>query len=346
MADLRHGRAPLPSLDRYALYICFFPQAIAGPLSRWQEVGAQFGHALAAPGWERRVALAVAYVTLGLVEKIALGDPLGRLLDPVYAAAQVGPVAGGAAWLTPMVLLQVFFDFAGYSNVAIGLALLFGVVLPANFDRPFQASSILAFWQRWHMTLGRFLRDYVFKRLADWRIGPLRHTAPHNAAAIVATIGLGGLWHGAGWHVVVWGLAQGLAMLVGLAWRRRVPSLSPRVGWALSLAFCLLSSVLFRAGSIQAARNVYASLATLPTPGLLRESILAGVIAVLAIAWPAGHTLCFRLVSPHLVRPHLVSPSLVSSASQAVPAVLGLIALVPMIQMGNAGTYDFSYFQF
>ena len=122
MADLRRGRAPLPSLDRSALYIYFFPQAIAGPLSRWQEVGAQFGHALAAPGCERRVAL--AYVTLGLVETIALGDPLGRLLDPIYAAAQLGPVAGGAAWLAPMILFQGFFDFADYSNVAIGLALL------------------------------------------------------------------------------------------------------------------------------------------------------------------------------------------------------------------------------
>ena len=331
LADLRRGRAPLPSLDRYALYICFFPQAIAGPLSRWQEVGAQFGHALAAPGWERRMALAVAYIVLGLFEKIALGDPLGRLLDPVYAASQSGPVADGAAWLAPLFLFQVFFDFAGYSNIAIGLALLFGVVLPANFDRPFQAPSILAFWQRWHMTLGRFLRDYVFLRLADWRIGRYRHTAAHYAAAIVATMGLCGLWHGAGWHFVVWGLAQGLAMLVALGWRRRMHGLPPGVGWALTIMFCLLSSVLFRAGSIEAAINIYASLGTLPTLGLLRESMLAGVVAVLAIAWPASHTLC---------------PRILTWAGPAVPAVLGLIALVLMIQMGNADSYDFIYFQF
>ena len=335
LADLRRGRAPLVTLDRYALYICFFPQAIAGPLSRWAEVGAQFGQRLAAPGWERRAALAATYVTLGLVQKVVLGDPLGQLLDPVYAAAQNSPgngvVPDGAAWLAPFFIFEVFFDFAGYSNIAIGLALLFGVELPVNFDAPFRARSILGFWQRWHMTLGRFLRDYVFLRLADLRVAGWRHTMPQYALAIMATMGLCGLWHGAGWTFVIWGLLQGAAMLAALGWRRRFPALPAVVGWAATILFCMLTSVLFRAGSLHAAWTLFAALPVLPGIELVRQSWLAGAAAALAVALPAARVLCPRIVDLPTV---------------LAPAVLGLVGLLILIQLGGTESYDFIYFQF
>jgi alginate O-acetyltransferase complex protein AlgI len=176
LVDLRRGRAQLSSFGRYALYICFFPQAIAGPLARWSEVGLQFGREALAPGWERRWALAVALIVIGLVEKVMLGDPLGRALDPIFAEAASGTVPEGSAWMALGFAFQIFFDFAGYSDIAIGLALLFGIELPMNFNAPFRSVSALDMWQRWHMTLTRFLRDYLFFPLSDLRIAARRHT--------------------------------------------------------------------------------------------------------------------------------------------------------------------------
>jgi hypothetical protein len=156
LVDLRRGRAQLCSLPHYALYICFFPQAIAGPLSRWSEVGRQYGKQAFAAGWEPRFARGVLYIVIGLVEKTLLADTLGRALDPIYANAANGPVNDGSAWYALAFGFQVFFDFSGYSDIAIGLGLLFGIELPENFNAPFHAASILQLWQRWHMTLSRF----------------------------------------------------------------------------------------------------------------------------------------------------------------------------------------------
>ena len=331
LADLRRGRAAPTTLDRYALYICFFPQAIAGPLARWSEVGAQFGRRLSHPGWERRVALATVFFTLGLVEKVMLGDPIGRLLDPIYAEARSGRLTDGSAWLALGFVFQIFFDFAGYSNMAMGLGLLFGIQLPVNFDCPFRSRSILEFWQRWHMTLGRFLRDYVFLRLADLRIAGRRHTTPQYVAAMLTTMALCGLWHGAGWTFILWGTLQGTAMVIALAWRRRFGLVPGVVGWALTLAFAMLTAVLFRAGSLGTAWNVLASLGTLPSLALLSQSWMIGAALLMAVAVPPGHVLCPRLLQ-------LPAP--------AAPFALGVIGLAILIQLGGLESYDFIYFNF
>ena len=331
LVDLRRGRAPLAPFGRYALYICFFPQAIAGPLARWSEVGQQFGQRVFAPGWERRAALGVTFIIVGLVEKVFLGDPIGRVLDPIYAAAAAGPVADGRAWLAPGFALQVYFDFAGYSNVAIGLGLLFGIQLPQNFNAPFRAASILEFWQRWHMTLSRFLRDYVFLPLADMRLFGVRHSPLQYALAFVITMALCGLWHGAGWHFVLWGAFQGFAMVFALGWRRAVGSPPRVIGWAATMAFFLLTVVLFRATSLDSAWRLFAGLAVPPNGKLLGKAWIIGVAAVLALAMPPTHELCRRLTEP---------------SWPAVPAALGLIGVAILMQLGASESYDFIYFQF
>ena len=204
LVDLKRGKAPIFPLDRYALYICFFPQALAGPMARWSEVVHQFGHRVFSPGWERRCAVGATFIVLGLMQKVLLADPIGEAIDPIYAKALVGPVTDGNAWLALAFAFQVFFDFAGYSDIAIGLALIFGVELPRNFDAPFRATSIVEFWQRWHMTLARFLRDYVFTPMSRLPIGGGRHRMTRALFAILLTMALCGLWHGAGWHYVLW----------------------------------------------------------------------------------------------------------------------------------------------
>ena len=331
LADLRRGRAEATSLDRYALYICFFPQAVAGPLARWSEVGRQFGRDAFAGNWEQRCALGITFIMIGLVEKVAFGDPIGQILDPVYQSAASGPLTDGSAWLALGFGFQIFFDFAGYSDIAIGIGLLFGIQLPFNFNAPFQATSILVFWQRWHMTLSRFLRDYVFMPLADMRIAGTRHTVAQYVAAIMLTMALCGLWHGAGWNFILWGTMHGAAIVFALGWRRRFPTPPKVVGWAATIGFFLLSGVVFRTPNLGSAWNIYAGLATLPDAHMLGKAWILGLGMLLAVVLPATQDISNRLNSRPLAW---------------VPAALGLVGLGILVQLGGNQSYDFIYFRF
>jgi hypothetical protein len=331
LVDLRRGRAPLAPFGRYAMYICFFPQAIAGPLARWSEVGHQFGRRMLAPGWERRWAAGITFMVIGLIAKVGLADPIGALLDPVYNSAATAPVNDGSAWLAPWFALQIFFDFSGYSDIAIGLGLLFDIRLPYNFNAPFQAGSILEFWQRWHMTLSRFLRDYVFLPLADMRIAGKRHTVAQYCLAILLTMALCGLWHGAGWNFILWGTLQGIAMIAALSWRRFVGSPPRLAGWAATVVFFVLTSVIFRTASLSAAWHIYAGLAVAPDLKLLGKAWIVAVGLVAALFVPATQDLSRRLTE----RPWPV-----------VPILLGLAMVAILVQLGGTESYEFIYFHF
>lgn len=331
LIDLRRGRASATSLDRYALYICFFPQAAAGPLARWSEIGAQLGQSAFSDGWQRRWAVAITFIVIGLVEKVALGDPIGHLINPTFQAATAGPMLDGSAWLSLGFGFQIYFDFAGYSNMAIGIALLFGVRLPENFHAPFRAPSIIAFWQRWHMTLSRFLRDYVFLPLADMRIAGTRHTTAQYVLAILATMALCGLWHGAGWNFVLWGLLHGFAIVVALGWRRAGVRLPRLLGWALTVSFFLLSGILFRTTTLDHAWNLFVGLTVLPDPKLLGKAWIIGVGAACACLLPASRIICEKLTE----RPLAI-----------VPVLCGIICVAIMVQLGGDQSYEFIYFRF
>jgi D-alanyl-lipoteichoic acid acyltransferase DltB (MBOAT superfamily) len=331
LVDLRRGAAPLYALDRYALYICFFPQAIAGPIARWSEVMHQFGARMLAAGWERRWALGVALIVIGLVEKTVLADPLGRLLDPVYTAAAIGPVRDGSAWLAFGFAFQVFFDFAGYSDIAIGLALIFGVVLPQNFNAPFRATSVQDFWQRWHITLMEFLRRYVFLPLAGIRVEGVAGRTIVFFGAMIATMALCGLWHGASWTFVLWGTINGCAIVFATLWRRYLPSPPAAVGWALTAAIFIATSVLFRAQSLGAVWNVFAGLADAPDLGRILRNGTIVIAALCAFLLPASQRCAERLVE----QPRM-----------AIAAMLALVCAVVLIELGEKDKYDFIYFQF
>src|SRR3954462_7328405 len=262
LVDLKSGRAPLYPLDRYALYIAFFPQAIAGPLARWSEVMHQFGRQIYVPGWQRQFCGATCFIAIGLFEKIVIADGLAHLLDPIYAQAANGPLPSGDAWLAFCFSFQILFDFSGYSDIAIGLGLLFGVKLPFNFNAPMRATNIQDFWQRWHITLMNFLRDYVFQPMANARIRwlPRRVFAVQYFGALLLTMVLCGLWHGASWTFVLWGAIHGCALVVCSLWRRYGPRLPALIGWALTVTLVIVTGVLFRAGTVEAAWNILGSL--------------------------------------------------------------------------------------
>ncbi|MGH6768105.1 MAG: MBOAT family O-acyltransferase [Xanthobacteraceae bacterium] len=331
LVDLGRGKAPTYSLDRYALYICFFPQAIAGPIARWSEVIHQFGHRVFAPGWERRAALGAIFIIIGLAQKTLLADPIGKAIDPIYAQALTGELIPGRAWLTLGFAFQVFFDFSAYSDIAIGLALLFGVKLPINFDAPFRATTILDFWQRWHMTLGRFLRDYVFMPLSNIQIGGRALRTTRLLVALLLTMAICGLWHGAGWTYVLWGTLQGVAMVTAAIWRRYGPPLPSMIGWALTIGFFVITSVFFRAGSLEAVWRIYDGLAYIPSwaSSQNRDAVLIGAIA--AVALPATH----KLVEP-----------LARIPRQVTAVGLAVLAMVAMAAIAGQSNFEFVYFQF
>jgi alginate O-acetyltransferase complex protein AlgI len=329
LADLRRGRSELCSLPHYALYICFFPQAIAGPLTRWSEVGRQYGRQAYAPGWEPRCTRGVLYIVIGLIEKTLLADTLGRALDPIYANAAHAPVNDGSAWYALAFGFQVFFDFSGYSDIAIGLALLLGIELPENFNAPFHATSILQLWQRWHMTLSRFLRDYVFVPLSDLRLGEFRHTPAHYMAAILITMALCGLWHGAGWNYVLWGVLHGVAIVVAVAWRRYFPSPGRWPGWFMTVVFFLLTAVLFRAGTVAASWNIYQGLFAVPSVKSTAATVI--VCSLVALALPSTRALVEWLAA---------KPRPATAVAAAIATV------VVLLQIGDNESYDFIYFQF
>jgi alginate O-acetyltransferase complex protein AlgI len=330
LVDLRRGLAPLYSLDRYALYICFFPQAIAGPLARWNEVMHQFGERAFGPGWERRCAIGAMFMVFGLVAKIELSDRLAEVLDPIYAQAAVGPLQQGESWMALAFAFQIFFDFAGYSDIAIGLGLIFGVQLPRNFDAPFRATSILELWQRWHMTLARFLRDYVFTPMRNSGIGGSRFRLERFLVALLLTMALCGLWHGAGWTYVLWGTLQGVAMLIAVIWGRYLPPMPALAGWAATIGFFVLAGVFFRAPTLAAAWHVFEGLAVLPPvafPG--RDMFIVAVFC--AVVLPPSHEIIARLTE----RPRA-----------GIAYAMAIVAAFCILEVGKGAPVNFIYFQF
>jgi alginate O-acetyltransferase complex protein AlgI len=330
LVDLRRGKAPEYPLDRYALYIAFFPQAIAGPLARWSEVMHQFGRQVYAGGWQRQFALGVTFIVIGLIEKTVLGDPIGRIIDPIYAQAKLGAVPDGQSWLALGFVFQILFDFAGYSDIAIGLALLFGVQLPYNFNAPLRSTNIQDLWQRWHMTLMAFLRDYLFHPLANARIGR-GHRLIQFFAAMIVTMALCGLWHGPSWTFVLWGTLHGCALVIVSLWRRygwRMPSLA---GWAMTMVFVLLTGVIFRAGSLEAAWRIYEGLAIVPGLSGIGRAAPIIVAAACALLLPASQDIVAWLNE----RPR-----------KAVAAALGLAVVAILVELGDRDAYEFVYFQF
>lgn len=333
LVDLGRGKAPTYRFHEFALYICFFPQLIAGPIVRHNEIIFQFSQAPKRDGLDERLSRGLTMFVVGLGKKVLLADQLGKLADPVFAeAAAGGALSTAEGWIaTWAYTFQLYFDFSGYSDMAIGLALMFGFTLPINFDAPYRATSIQDFWRRWHMTLSRFLRDYLYIPLGGNRFGPVR-----QIAAMVATMLLGGLWHGAAWTFVIWGGLHGLALAVNHGWRRAGLRLPWGAGWALTVLFFALSLVLFRSESLGVTIEILTVMFAgggngdpTVTPGL-REMVLLACAAAIAMLGPTSQKVVLDGLKPRFV----------FAAATAVT----LVAV--MVFGGGPDTKEFIYFQF
>jgi alginate O-acetyltransferase complex protein AlgI len=317
----------------YALFVSFFPQLVAGPIVRAREFFHDFRNWTAPTGaeWQH----GVATILTGFVKKLVFADQFALVADKYFANPAALPGMMSAWTGTIAFALQIFFDFSGYTDIAIGVALLFGFHFPENFRRPYLSASITEFWRRWHMTLSRWLRDYVYIPLGGNRKGEFR-----TYLNLMLTMLLGGLWHGASWNFVIWGGYHGVL----LASERAIWGREPRSGWLripLTIVTFLLLCVgwvFFRAKTLTAALYVLDQMISplthkpvadhsLLSPWQWQLAILALVIA---LAEEYGGMLTRLTVSPAWAR------------TLAVVVVLLVIELFSATDQ----TIPFVYFQF
>jgi D-alanyl-lipoteichoic acid acyltransferase DltB (MBOAT superfamily) len=261
LADVYRGRTQPGRPLVYALFVGFFPHLIAGPIVQHRDLGRQ----LADPGrldlW-RNLGLGLAIFAVGLAKKTLLAETLEPFASGLFEAADRGrEPAFAAAWSAAFAYsLQIFFDFSGYSDMATGLAQMLGFKLPINFLAPYRAPSIIAFWNRWHITLSHFLRDYLYIPLGGNRRGRFR-----RYANLMATMLIGGLWHGASWTFVAWGGLHGLYLVAAHLWTNIVrPNPGPARRFAfrlLTLVAVVVAWVLFRAKTFEGAGHMLAAMA-------------------------------------------------------------------------------------
>jgi D-alanyl-lipoteichoic acid acyltransferase DltB (MBOAT superfamily) len=386
LVDTWRGKAREYRLLEYVLFVSYFPHLIAGPIIHHRQFMPQLARRF--PAWKVAddFALGLAVFVLGLSKKVLVADNIAPVANAAFGAAAQGhaldPVTAWAGVIA--YTLQLYFDFSGYSDMAVGLSKMLGINLPINFNAPYRASSMVEFWRRWHMTLSRFLRDYLYIPLGGNRLG-----APRRYANLLATMVLGGLWHGAGWTFVIWGAIHGTALAMNHLWRSVAPAAWMRMpatarnalGWVLTFGVVVLGWVYFRSHDVPSAHRLlgamasvskasilsfagsaYASLATLVSLGW-RDLVptLLGVAAIVPESFGIPAPVRFALAVPFLLASAMFGPTALVLACRVrraagaprlaarMPAYAAIVALAILFfaclgHMNNAT--EFLYFQF
>jgi len=273
LVDAYYGRTDEYNILRYSLFVSFFPQLIAGPIVHHKEMLPQFSPKTNdSPAIPEKIiknmAIGLTIFTLGLFKKVVLADGFANYVGPVFGAADGGSVISFVeAWTgTISYTFQLYFDFSGYSDMAIGSARIFGIVLPINFNSPYKANNIIQFWRRWHMTLARFLREYLYFPLGGNRCGEIS-----RYRNIMITMLLGGLWHGAGWNFLLWGGFHGCLVVANHMWRHfranflhhdldKTTMMGSTLATMLTFFSVVVGWVLFRAESLNGAKTVISAM--------------------------------------------------------------------------------------
>ena len=266
LVDAYRGEFKEISLRQFTAFVIFFPQLIAGPIPKHNELFSQFKDKYVPPvDWEC-MAMGISAFAIGLFKKTVIADRLAMYCSPMFIDASSGiyPMFIDA-WVGVLAYtFQLYFDFSGYSDMAIGLALLFGYRLPVNFFSPYKATSIIDFWRRWHITLSRFLKDYLYIGLGGNRQGLSR-----QKINLLLTMLIGGLWHGAAWTFVVWGMLHGLFLCLNHLWRElkdklgisgRFGQTGMWIGRGLTFMAVSVSWTFFRSDSLASAYSITAGL--------------------------------------------------------------------------------------
>jgi alginate O-acetyltransferase complex protein AlgI len=327
--DIYRGRlSPARSFLEFAAFVAMFPHLVAGPIVRYADMAPQFSRLERRPqaGWW---AMGLWFFVIGMARKVLVADVLAaRFVTPLWS--QPSRLDTAEAWLAVLAYtLQIYFDFSGYSDMAIGLALLFGFRFPQNFDAPYQSANIAEFWRRWHMSLSFWLRDYLYIPL-----GGSHGSRLHTARNLVLVMFLGGLWHGAAWTFVAWGLYHGALLAFHAACRARgwVPRIRP-LSVALTFLSVMLGWVFFRSSTLGDATRLFVTLSGVRQG----EGGNLGLVAT-----PVGWTVLAVGLVIALRLPDTWHLSLPRSRSAAVALAIVLVLCVLFF----ATPSPFLYFQF
>jgi alginate O-acetyltransferase complex protein AlgI len=322
LIDVQGGRIKSFTFQDYCTFVLFFPQLIAGPIVHYREMMPQF-HAASCRFNQENVAVGLTLLLFGLFKKVVLADKIAPHVTPIYEHAVSGAhIPFLAAWTAAIgFTLQIYFDFSGYTDMALGLGRLFGIKLPPNFNSPLRAANIIDFWLRWHMTLTRFLTAYIYnplvlrrtrRRLAKGRPGFGGRSTTVGAfvsllmGPTILTMCIAGLWHGAGYGFVVWGLLHGIYITINHAWRlaavrlwpdrRSYERLMKPVGQLVTFITVSATMIFFRAPTIKSAIDLVKGIAGinglgLPQGLLDRLGPLAGILHSIGVVGGAGNGL-------------------------------------------------------
>jgi alginate O-acetyltransferase complex protein AlgI len=249
LVDVYQKKANSSDFISYALFVTVFPHLIAGPILHHKEMTAQFLSLEKEKGWStENFAGGLFLFVIGLAKKVLIADQLALLVKPIFDGG-LEPVPLFHAWFGAITYtLQLYFDFSGYSDMAVGLGLFFNLHLPINFNSPYKADSMIDFWRRWHISLSTFLRDYLYIPLGGNRKG--ERSKLRN---LFLTMLLGGLWHGAGWTYIIWGACHGLFLMINHAWRKTGWPLPSSLSRALTLLAVIVAWVIFRSPNLETA---------------------------------------------------------------------------------------------
>ncbi len=295
LCEVYSGQLSKIRFSHFFLISSFFPCVTAGPILLQKEMLPQFAHEQRSLLDPLRLAVALTVFGIGLFKKLVLADSIAPYADGAFDAVVGGAAIDAAgAWIGALAYtLQLYFDFSGYSDMAVGIGYLFGFRLPLNFNSPLKATSIIDFWRRWHMTMTRFFTTYLYtpigislmRRAVKGRFNRPKRFLVAVAMPVVLTFVLAGVWHGAGWTFVVFGLIHGFALAINHAWREaRLPALPRPAGWLLTMGVVVTGLVFFRADSLGAALAMLASLAGIGTIATSALAVLAAAPALLLIA--------------------------------------------------------------
>ncbi len=358
LVDTWQGKVKEYDFIHYVLFVTFFPHLIAGPVLHHKDMMPQFAHAATYRiDWDN-VATGLLLFTLGLCKKVLWADSLAPYATAIFEGASHGMQIGilptiYEAWAGALAYtLQIYFDFSGYTDMALGIALMFNIRLPINFNSPYKSTSIIDFWRRWHMTLSTFLRDYLYIPLGGNRKGKLR-----RHANLLTTMLLGGLWHGAGWTFVIWGVMHGAYLIINHLWREWVALrylqwipgwLGALTGGALTFVAVVAAWVVFRADDMAQATVLLNAMFGIEYRPIAFDLVAHGNLLLLTslsgrdlLQWLIPGLLWVWLL-PNSTRIRFLAGSYLLAALQAL-----IVLYMLYITIDRFGSYSpFLYFQF
>ncbi len=298
----------------YGLFVTYFPHLIAGPILHHKEMMPQFSkQETFVINWQY-CATGITLFALGLFKKVVVADSMAQFANTIFSAAQQVHLHSSDAWGGALAYtFQLYFDFSGYTDMALGISGIFGIRLPLNFNSPYKSLNIIEFWHRWHMTLSRFLRDYLYIALGGNRNGKFR-----RYINLLLTMVLGGLWHGAGWTYVIWGFLHGIYLMINHGWRNLLKNHTMQIpcarefgvlGGGLTFAVVVLAWVFFRANNVHTALDFVSSMLLLPgtvpdNPSgeilfSLHSPVWRWIICLLIVSWWAPNSQEIMNLSEH-----------------------------------------------